>query len=316
MSRFRHPPLLSPETVLAAVAATSRRFGASAWFLKNVAGRRMSPDRHADLFRGFSPDERDVFVATFPKSGTNWAMQIAQQIAWRGDARFDHIYDVVAWPESPFPVRVPLGDRSGAEAAPTRRRVIKTSSPAQFVPYDERSAYVTVIRDPKEVAVSAYHFITGTFGLTDLTVADWVDSFTGPAFPAGSWAAHAASYWAWRDRPNVAVLCFADMLRDLDAAVRAVAEVMGVALQPSEHDQVVARSRFAWMREHEDLFGPPLLRFRPPEVEARMIRKGETGRSGELLSRDQQAAIDRHFQAELRTLGSDLPYADLFDVVA
>ena len=32
-------------------------------------------------------------------------------------------------------------------------------------------------------------------------------------------------------------------------------------------------------------------------------------------SRSQQAAIDRYFQAELAALGSDFPYAELFDVV-
>ena len=47
-----------------------------------------------------------------------------------------------------------------------------------------------------------------------------------------------------------------------------------------------------------------------------MVRRGESGGSEELLSRQQQAAIDRLCQAELLRLGSDFPYAKAFEVVA
>ncbi len=46
-----------------------------------------------------------------------------------------------------------------------------------------------------------------------------------------------------------------------------------------------------------------------------MVRKGDSGGSRELLSQEQQAAIDRYCRQGLRTLESDLPYDELFDVV-
>jgi hypothetical protein len=46
-----------------------------------------------------------------------------------------------------------------------------------------------------------------------------------------------------------------------------------------------------------------------------MIRKGSQGGSSELLSRERQREIDEHFRAELRELGSDLPYDDFCDAV-
>lgn len=46
-----------------------------------------------------------------------------------------------------------------------------------------------------------------------------------------------------------------------------------------------------------------------------MVRSGKVGGSGEALSPEQQATVDRICQDLLRQLGSDFPYAQAFDVV-
>ena len=45
-----------------------------------------------------------------------------------------------------------------------------------------------------------------------------------------------------------------------------------------------------------------------------MVRRGKTGATGEVLSPDQQVAIDRLCLAELARLDSTLPYAELFEL--
>ena len=45
-----------------------------------------------------------------------------------------------------------------------------------------------------------------------------------------------------------------------------------------------------------------------------MIRKGAQGGSSELLSPERQRQIDQHFMAELKRLGSDLPYEEFCDL--
>jgi hypothetical protein len=47
---------------------------------------------------------------------------------------------------------------------------------------------------------------------------------------------------------------------------------------------------------------------------APMMRKGEKGASGDLLTPDQQRRLDEHFMAELRRLGSDFPYQEFCEV--
>jgi hypothetical protein len=78
-------------------------------------------------FAGYEPTAQDVFIATFAKSGTNWMMQIAQQIAYYGAAEFEHIHDLVPWPDVPFPrIRASLKDPTIAERSPSGLRIIKT----------------------------------------------------------------------------------------------------------------------------------------------------------------------------------------------
>ncbi len=104
------------------------------WPLSKVLARRwplmMSRGitRALGTFPKYEPSAADVFVCSYFKSGTNWTMHIALQIAFRGSARFEHVHDLVAWPEIPPRMRmaVPVGDGRPRAASPTGLRVIKT----------------------------------------------------------------------------------------------------------------------------------------------------------------------------------------------
>jgi hypothetical protein len=83
-------------------------------------------------FRDYIPGDQDVFVMTFAKSGTNWVMQIAHQLIYHGKAEFDHLHDIVPWPDTsamPGPLKkyaIPLDEAIHWRTSPERKRVIKT----------------------------------------------------------------------------------------------------------------------------------------------------------------------------------------------
>ncbi|MFT4563259.1 MAG: hypothetical protein ACI9BW_003013 [Gammaproteobacteria bacterium] len=62
------------------------------------------------VFAGYTPTKADVFVPVYSNSGTNWIMQITQQIACKGQAELGHIHELVAWPDAMFPGITPLND--------------------------------------------------------------------------------------------------------------------------------------------------------------------------------------------------------------
>jgi len=265
------------------------------------------------VLAGYEPTEHDVFAAVFPKSGNNWMMQVATQITYRGNAEFEHIHDLVAWPQAPVrelivPLATPTHERS-----PTGLRVIKSQLPHPLTPYNELAHYLTVIRDPCDTMVSTYHFINGVLGgIVDAQFTlDQLFDFTLAERMPICWAEHAASWWALRERDNVMVATFREMKQDLDGVVRRAATAMGVTLSEPEVAAVVARSEFAYMKAHESQFSPPVPNFRGEA--AAMIRAGKVGEGKRALTGKQRAALDAHYRRKLAALGSALPYDALFN---
>jgi len=308
------PSLWNPLTplVLTVRAAASIGMGAPVAKLLGRIGQSALVPRRA--FARYTPRPRDVIVATYPKSGTNWVLQIAQQIAWRGAAEFEHIHSVVPWPDAPSNLVVGLD--AELPPSPTGHRIIKTHHSADGTPWQKEVTCIAVVRDPKEVVVSSYHFVLGLLGILEhFTPSQWLELFLSGSFPLDSWARNAASWWALKDRPNVLLLNFADLKRDLGGQVDRVAGAMGVELTQEERDKVLERSSFQWMKAHEAQFSPMPLPGARAVTRPPMLRRGEVGSTGEMLNGNQQAAIDRHCRQELLDLGCELPYDEWFDPV-
>jgi len=169
------------------------------------------------------------------------------------------------------------------------------------------------VRDPKDMFVSSYHFIRSVaLGRAMPPVAEWLDTFLSPDAALGSWAGHLQSYWSVRDRPNVLFLTYEQMRADLPGTVDRIAKLMGVALTADERAAVIERSSFEHMKKISHKFDSEGAPWAAASARGAMVRRGERGKSDELLSAADQARIDDHCRAELRKLGSDFPYDEAF----
>jgi hypothetical protein len=304
-------------------------FAPLVWFLQKTGRaertfQRMSAGRQKRFkeqnpLRDYVPGKQDVFVATYAKSGTNWMMQIAHQLIWHGAGEFEHIHDVVPWPDTQLmgPLRryaVPLPDAREWETAPERKRVIKTHFDWELLPYSQDARYIMVLRDPKDIFVSSYFFVRdGVLGAAMPSVDTWYNLFLSEgSLIGGSWAANTAGYWAQRHHQNVLIVSFKSMKRDLKSTVRQVAKFLDMDAPEALIDLVAGKSSFEYMKgiDHKFRMGKII----PWLPEGAMIRKGAQGGSSELLSRERQKEMDAHCIAELKRLGSDFPYEEFCDI--
>jgi len=267
-------------------------------------------------FKGYTPTEHDVFASVYIKSGTNWTMQIVHQLLNHGLAEYDHIHSVVPWPDTKImgPMKgyaIPLEDESVWRASPEQKRVIKTHLNWEDLPYSEKARYIFVIRDPKDVFVSSFYFFGNAFPLPSVNT--WFKMFCeGNVMMFGSWAQNVAGYWAQRHRSNVLLLSFKEMKRDLPGTVRQIADFLGVQADEEILRRVCEKSSFEYMKRIDDKFGVwAMVPWRKP---TKMMRKGVQGGSAELLTPERQGEMDEIFRAELKRLGSDLPYEEFCDV--
>ena len=71
----------------------------------------------------------------------------------------------------------------------------------------------------------------------------------------GSWPTHVESWWRRaEEHNNVLFVHYESMKKDLPGAVRKVADFLEMDLSTEEIDQVVHRSSFEYMKEHEEHF--------------------------------------------------------------
>jgi hypothetical protein len=207
---------------------------------------------------------------------------------------------------------VPLDDESPGRSTPTGIRIIKTHRALDELPYSPAGRYICVVRDPKDVFVSSYHFTRAlVLGSLMPTVDAWLDTYLSPDAPIGPWAKHVASGWSMRGRGNVLFLTYEAMRADLPGAVDKIAAFMGVDLTAEERSAVIERSSFQHMKKMEHKFEAPGAPW--ANAKGAMMRRGKSGGSAELITPEQQRRIDDHWRAELERMGCDFPYDTAFD---
>jgi hypothetical protein len=223
------------------------------------------------------------------------------------------VHDLVPWPDTELMggfmknYAIPFDKANHWRDAPEKLRVIKTHFNWELLPYHPEARYIAVIRDPKDVFVSNYFFVRNMLGPSMPSVRTWYETFlAGGAMLGGSWAVNAAGYWEQRHRPNVLILSFREMSRDLRSSVEEIARFLNIPASPELIDEVTRQSTFAHMKSIDQKFA--VGRMFPWGEPGIMMRKGTQGGSSELLTPEMQREMDQSLMAELQRLGSDFPY--------
>jgi hypothetical protein len=183
---------------------------------------------------------------------------------------------VVPWPDAKnYPpsrhYAIPLEDESPWRSSPEGRRGIKTHLKWDYIPWSEEARHISVIRDPKDVFVSSYFFLREMLPLP--SVESWHRLFCSDDFFSwGSWAIATAGYWAQRHRPNVLVLSFKEMKRDLPGAVRGIAEFLNARASEEVLRRVCEKSSFEYMKRIDHKF--EMWNVIPWHQKTGMMRKG------------------------------------------
>jgi hypothetical protein len=102
-------------------------------------------------------------------------------------------------------------------------------------------------------------------------------------------------------------LTYKEMKAGLPGCVQRIAEFMGVKLSGDELDLICEKSSFRYMKRIDDKFHPGILSPWSSGT-GRMMHKGQSGGSSELLVLEQQQRIDAYCKDELRRFQCDFPY--------
>jgi hypothetical protein len=263
----------------------------------------------------FAPRPSDIFVVSYPRSGTTWLQMIVYQIL-TDDAElpFSHISEVMPWFERKVGVArfVPLCCKRG------EYRVFKSHlsyrRPSPTIPKGP-CKYIYVMRDGRDVALSYYRFYQSHMRFQG-SFEDFFPLFMRGDVQYGSWFEHVAGWQSARERLDVLFLSYEEMLKDLFGTIRRVAQFCGVDLTEEELERIAGRCTFEFMKRHEDKFdhGTEVmmgLSIKPGQF----IRAGEAGHGKAALSEAHAAAFGDAYTRWFGKTPSELAGAVVPDTV-
>lgn len=181
----------------------------------------------------------DVFLASFPRSGNTWVRfflcNLISLCEWDGrEVDFSLLNQTM--PE------LGVNNLLARWPHPTMPRVVKTHQRYRFV--FGRKASIGIIRDPRDVMVSYYHF---THDRKRIYSGSFAQFIRHPRYGLPSWFAH---YTSWRSRWSV-VVRFEDLLEEPVRELRRVLDVLDV--QPADEvvEEAVSRASLGALRRAE-----------------------------------------------------------------
>ena len=262
--------------------------------------RYTSPDEDSARWWDFPFRPGDIVVSTRSKSGTTWVQMICLLLVYGTPDLPDRLGALSPWLD--HLVR-PAGEVFARLDAQAERRVIKTHTPLDGVPLDDRVTYIVVGRHPLDVAVSLYHHganidrrrmaeLTGNPEIPRPPLAplhEWLLGFVDWEGDAREWLdtlpgamLHLSDAWGRRHDPNVVLLHYDDLLADLDGAMRRLAARLGIAVDEGRWPGLVRAATFDAMRQPARASSPDTLGvLKDP---AAFFRHGVSGEGPALLS--------------------------------
>ncbi len=263
--------------------------------LKLALGKLSALVRHVEWFRlrslDYVPRPDDIFIVTYPRSGTTWMQMILYQLTTEGSMDIPHIAQCSPWFERS------LKAGKGFDALPSPR-IFKSHLSYRQIPKGP-CKYIYVARNGKDVAVSYFHLYQSHNGYKG-TFEEFFDLFLCGKVEFGSWFQHVRGWWRRRDDPNVLFLHYEDLLGDLEGCLRKIIAFCGFEIPPERFPSILERCSFSFMKKHEMQFDhlTGTLWEQGLQFNA-FLRQGKAGSWKEQLDGRQEARFDRVYHKHL-----------------
>lgn len=265
------------------------------------------------IWNDFEFRDDDIIIATYAKSGTTWVQQIVSQLLWNGAEGLE-VAEMSPW----LDLRVPPKEvKLPAVARQAHRRFLKTHLPVDALVFSPKAKYLYIGRDGRDVVWSLYNHhananaawyaaLNDTPGLVGEPIArppasvheyfrEWLAKDGHPFWPF--WE-NIRGWWALRGLPNVLMLHFEDLKRDLPGEIQRIGRFLEIPIDAARWHAIVEHCSFAYMKANATKSVPLGGAFWDGGAQT-FVHKGTNGRWRDTLTREDVASYERKAVAEL-----------------
>ena len=267
----------------------------------------------------FKSRDGDIFVCTPAKCGTTWTQMICALLIFQKPV-FEHpLSDYTPWLDMMI---APIDNVLARLEAQTHRRFIKTHTPFDGLPYFTNTTYLCVGRDPRDAFLSFGNHsrnISPEFMEKFVKPADpdakpvepekltpgqrFIREITAPTIPGATnnpagVMPFMKSFWDYRHLPNVHLMHYDDMKRDLGGEMRRVAEVLGIGVAEDLWPILIRAAEFESMKQNSAMLAPDAETgiWREP---GKFFNKGESGQWRDVFGPEELAVYEKTLHERL-----------------
>ena len=251
----------------------------------------------------YQPRAGDIVVGTYPKCGTTWMQRIVNLLIFQS-AEPRPVSKLSPWYD--MRIAATTDEINGVLAAQTHRRAVKTHLPFDGLPIFRDARYIHVARDGRDACLSYHNHCLGLMpevidrfskaGLDDPKIARpfppipvdaaeffhrWLTQSHLPGHSTGylnlPFFEFHKTYWAERESPNLLLVHYVDLKRDLSKEMRRVAGFLEVAIDEETWPTLVQAATFETMKKQGRDLMPNVMALFDNGAD-RFFNKAESGR--------------------------------------
>jgi hypothetical protein len=228
----------------------------------------------------------DVIIAAYPRSGTHWTSEIVSLLVNQ---------DVQNKPQCD---RVKFLDTYNCDMHRDEDKLLlKTHLPFPYIKskvVNNQTKLIVVLRNPKDIAVSYYHFYCSNVLLGPFkgSFSEFLRLFLRSKLVYGSWLRHVTGYLSAKHLPNVHFVVYEEMVKDARGCIAGIARFLGVPMSSDSLDSIYQQTCFREMKRREKkILGEPLYNI---FVESDFFRCGKSGQWAKYLTSEECEEMEEY----------------------
>ena len=294
-------------------------------FIKTIPGHVTLPvafHKFQHRYKNWKVRPDDIYVLTFPKCGTTWTKELVwllQNDYNLDEAKSAHIdlrfpllesYILLDFIKEELSISLEADALKKLEDMPSPR-LIQSHLHLCLLPDDliDKSKVVICLRNPKDTVVSYYHFVklASHFGYEG-DFPTFFNLFMDDLVVYCPYFEFVKEAWQRRNHPNVCLLFFEDMKKDLATSVRKVAKYLGKEIRDEKMEELLDHLSFKKMKHNPAVNYEEGTRKEIYTGGGHFMRKGEVGDWKNYFTDEMNKRMDEAIEKHFKPIGLEFQY--------